>query len=115
PGCAIYRSCASGAGSDRYRYRLCYDCAFPCRVARIARNDTHRPCRRQGELMMDWKSHLIVAPILLPLVTAALLLMFDERKRKLKMAINTISIMGLIYIAYTLLGVASEKAPDASV
>ena len=65
--------------------------------------------------MMDWKSHLIVAPILLPLVTAALLLMFDERKRKLKMAINTISIIGLIYIAFTLLGIASEKAPAADV
>lgn len=65
--------------------------------------------------MMDWKSHLIVAPILLPLVTAALLLLFDERKRKLKMAINTISIIGLIYIAFTLLGVASEKAPAADV
>lgn len=65
--------------------------------------------------MMDWKSHLIVVPILLPLVTAALLLMFDERKRKLKMTINTISIIGLIVIAFTLVGVASEKAPEASV
>ncbi|GLU25827.1 monovalent cation/H+ antiporter subunit D [Brucella sp. NBRC 12950] len=65
--------------------------------------------------MMDWKSHLIVAPILLPLVTAALLLMFDERKRKLKMAINSISIIGLIAIAITLLGVASDKAPAADV
>jgi multicomponent K+:H+ antiporter subunit D len=65
--------------------------------------------------MMDWKSHLIVAPILLPLVTAALLLMFDERKRKLKMAINSISIIGLIVIAITLLGVASDKAPAADV
>ncbi|QWK80264.1 monovalent cation/H+ antiporter subunit D [Ochrobactrum sp. BTU1] len=64
---------------------------------------------------MDWKSHLIVAPILLPLVTAALLLMFDERKRKLKMAINSISIIGLIAIAITLLGVASDKAPAADV
>ncbi|WP_353414523.1 monovalent cation/H+ antiporter subunit D [Brucella sp. NBRC 12953] len=64
---------------------------------------------------MDWKSHLIVAPILLPLVTAALLLMFDERKRKLKMAINSISIIGLIVIAFTLLGVASDKAPAADV
>ncbi|MFD1198762.1 monovalent cation/H+ antiporter subunit D [Brucella gallinifaecis] len=64
---------------------------------------------------MDWKSHLIVAPILLPLVTAAFLLLFDERKRKLKMAINTISIIGLIVIAFTLLGVASDIAPAADV
>lgn len=65
--------------------------------------------------MMDWKSHLIIAPILLPLVTAALLLMFDERKRKLKMAINSISILMLIVIAFTLLNIAREMAPRADV
>ncbi|MBR7654768.1 monovalent cation/H+ antiporter subunit D [Brucella oryzae] len=64
---------------------------------------------------MDWKTHLIVAPIVLPLVTAAILLLFDERKRKLKMAINSISTLGLIAIAVTLAGMASDKAPDALV
>jgi len=65
--------------------------------------------------MLDWKTHLIVAPIILPLVTAAILLLFDERKRKLKMAINSISTLGLIAIAITLAGMASDKAPDALV
>ncbi|SUA88159.1 Multiple resistance and pH homeostasis protein D [Brucella intermedia] len=65
--------------------------------------------------MLDWKTHLIVAPIVLPLVTAAVLLLFDERKRKLKMAINSISTLGLIAIAITLAGMASERAPDALV
>lgn len=65
--------------------------------------------------MLDWKAHLIVAPIVLPLVTAAILLLFDERKRKLKMAINSISTLGLIAIAVTLAGMASDKAPDALV
>jgi len=65
--------------------------------------------------MLDWKTHLIVAPIVLPLLTAAVLLLFDERKRKLKMAINSISTLGLIAIAITLAGMASEKAPDALV
>ncbi|MBB5700923.1 multicomponent K+:H+ antiporter subunit D [Ochrobactrum daejeonense] len=64
---------------------------------------------------MDWKTHLIVAPIVLPLVTAAVLLLFDERKRRLKMAINSISTLGLIAIAVTLAGMATEKAPDAFV
>ncbi|KAB2656570.1 monovalent cation/H+ antiporter subunit D [Brucella tritici] len=64
---------------------------------------------------MDWKTHLIVAPIVLPLVTAAVLLLFDERKRKLKMAINSISTLGLIALAITLAGMASDKAPDALV
>ncbi len=65
--------------------------------------------------MLDWKTHLIVAPIVLPLVTAAVLLLFDERKRKLKMAINSISTLGLIAIAITLAGMASDRAPDALV
>lgn len=65
--------------------------------------------------MLDWKTHLIVTPIVLPLVTAAVLLLFDERKRKLKMAINSISTLSLIVIAVTLAGMASEKAPDALV
>ncbi|NKC04400.1 monovalent cation/H+ antiporter subunit D [Ochrobactrum haematophilum] len=64
---------------------------------------------------MDWKSHLIVAPILLPLVTAAVLLLIDERSRKLKMAINSLSTLGLIGIACTLVVMASEKAPEAIV
>nr|WP_313533119.1 monovalent cation/H+ antiporter subunit D [Brucella anthropi] len=64
---------------------------------------------------MDWKTHLIVAPIILPLVTAAVLLLFDERKRKLKMAINSISTLGLIAIAIMLAGMASNRAPDALV
>ncbi|WP_280992884.1 monovalent cation/H+ antiporter subunit D [Ochrobactrum sp. 19YEA23] len=64
---------------------------------------------------MDWKSHLIVAPILLPLVTAAVLLLIDERSRKLKMTINSLSTLGLIGIACTLVGMASEKAPEAIV
>ncbi len=65
--------------------------------------------------MLDWKTHLIVAPIVLPLATAAILLLFDERKRKLKMAINSISTLALIAIAVTLAGMASDKAPDALV
>lgn len=65
--------------------------------------------------MLDWKTHLIVAPIVLPLATAAILLLFDERKRKLKMAINSISTLALIAIAVTLASMASDKAPDALV
>ena len=64
---------------------------------------------------MPWQSHLIVAPIVLPLVTAAVLLLFDERRRKLKMAINTVSTLGLVAIAVVLAGMANEKAPQAIV
>ncbi|PWL18974.1 monovalent cation/H+ antiporter subunit D [Falsochrobactrum shanghaiense] len=64
---------------------------------------------------MDWKSHLILMPILLPLVTAAVLLMFDERKRKLKMTINSASILVLIGICVALLQEAQAIAPRADV
>ncbi|MRN65993.1 monovalent cation/H+ antiporter subunit D [Brucella sp. 10RB9213] len=64
---------------------------------------------------MDWKTHLVVAPIVLPLVTAAVLLLFDERRRKLKMAISFVSTVCLIAIAITLVCMASENAPEAIV
>ncbi|ARY45138.1 monovalent cation/H+ antiporter subunit D [Brucella melitensis] len=64
---------------------------------------------------MDWKTHLVVAPIVLPLVTAAVLLLFDERRRRLKMAISFVSMVCLIALAITLVGMASEKAPEAIV
>ncbi|UWF68289.1 MULTISPECIES: monovalent cation/H+ antiporter subunit D [unclassified Brucella] len=64
---------------------------------------------------MDWKTHLVVAPIVLPLITAAVLLLFDERRRKLKMAISFVSTVCLIAIAITLVCMASEKAPEAIV
>ena len=60
---------------------------------------------------MDWKSHLIVAPILLPLVTAALLLLFDERQRKLKIIINSLSTIMLVAIAIQLIMLAQDNAP----
>ncbi|QTN99603.1 monovalent cation/H+ antiporter subunit D [Brucella sp. 458] len=64
---------------------------------------------------MDWKTHLVVAPIVLPLITAAVLLLFDERRRRLKMAISFVSTVCLIAIAIILVGMASEKAPEAIV
>ncbi len=64
---------------------------------------------------MEWTKHLLLAPILLPLTTAALLLLFDERRRKLKMAIDAISTMALVAVAFTLATMASAKAPAAIV
>ncbi|MFC4624592.1 monovalent cation/H+ antiporter subunit D [Daeguia caeni] len=64
---------------------------------------------------MTWQSHLIVMPIVLPLVTAAVLLLFDERNRRLKMAINVISVVLQIAIAIELMIMAIEKAPEPMV
>lgn len=65
--------------------------------------------------MMDWTHHLIILPILLPLATAALLLMFDERRRTLKSAINLASTVLLLVLAVVLMRMADAKAPDAEV
>ena len=65
--------------------------------------------------MMDWSHHLIILPILLPLTTAALLLMFDERRRKLKSGINLVATVTLLALALCLLLKAEKLAPAAEV
>ena len=54
----------------------------------LARPDRHRPCRRQGgRRTMDRagrREHLIIAPIVLPLLAGALLLLLGERRHALK-------------------------------
>jgi len=58
--------------------------------------------------------HLIIAPILLPLVTAALVFPLDERRRTLKAAIALVSTMGSVWIAIQLLQFADAQTPGAS-
>ncbi len=63
---------------------------------------------------MDWASHLLIAPIVLPLVVGALLLMFDERRHGLKAAISLASVVALLIITVVLLRFAdSETAMTA--
>ncbi|WP_439271637.1 monovalent cation/H+ antiporter subunit D [Pseudochrobactrum sp. HB0163] len=57
---------------------------------------------------MDWQSHLIIAPVLLPLVTAAVLLFYDERRRILKASVNLISTVLLFIVAMMLVGQADS-------
>jgi multicomponent K+:H+ antiporter subunit D len=53
--------------------------------------------------MMDWQSHLIVAPILLPLMASAIMLLLNERRRRAKNAIALTTALALFAIAVTLL------------
>ncbi|MGB3387756.1 MAG: monovalent cation/H+ antiporter subunit D [Pseudaminobacter sp.] len=55
---------------------------------------------------MRLADHLIILPILLPLVTGALLLLFDERRRVLKALISAVSVLLLTIVAIALLRVA---------
>ena len=59
---------------------------------------------------MGSAGHLLIAPILLPLVAGALLLMFNERRHVLKAMINIASTLTLTFIAIALVRLAD--APD---
>lgn len=61
--------------------------------------------------MMD---HLLVVPVLLPLATAALMLLLGEGRRGLKAVVNVLSTtLGLAVAVCLLLGVAGRDAPAA--
>ncbi|HEY0817530.1 MAG TPA: cation:proton antiporter, partial [Rhizobacter sp.] len=58
--------------------------------------------------------HLVVAPVLLPLGTAALMLLMGERRRDLKAALNVLSTaLGLAIAAALLAAVAQRESPAA--
>lgn len=64
--------------------------------------------------MMALTDHLIVAPVLLPLATAALMLLLGEGRRGLKSVFNLLSTTtGLAIAIYLLAGVAQRDAPAA--
>ncbi|CDZ55695.1 monovalent cation/H+ antiporter subunit D [Neorhizobium galegae] len=57
--------------------------------------------------MNGWTHHLIIAPILVPLVVAALLLFFDERQRVVKAMISLASTLILVVVSLALLRIES--------
>jgi multicomponent K+:H+ antiporter subunit D len=58
--------------------------------------------------MNSWTHHLIIAPILVPLMASALLLFFDERKRVPKAMISLASTIILLAIAFILFRIESN-------
>jgi multicomponent K+:H+ antiporter subunit D len=59
--------------------------------------------------MTDWLQHLIVMPILLPLLTAGLMLLLDERNRIVKATLNLLSTSALLAIAIGLVVTADSS------
>ncbi|MGH7104577.1 MAG: monovalent cation/H+ antiporter subunit D [Acetobacteraceae bacterium] len=59
---------------------------------------------------MPWADHLVIAPVVLPLVAGALMLLLDERHRTVRAAINVVSTFVLAAVAVALLRMA-EAAP----
>ena len=65
---------------------------------------------------MPWldSPHLVVVPVLLPLATAALMLLLGEGRRPIKAGINVASTaLGLMIAAALLLRVDAQSAPQA--
>ncbi|MXN46690.1 monovalent cation/H+ antiporter subunit D [Shinella kummerowiae] len=58
--------------------------------------------------MSGWQQHLIIAPILIPLVAGATLLFFDERERVIKAMISVVSGLALAAVAISLFRLANS-------
>jgi multicomponent K+:H+ antiporter subunit D len=63
--------------------------------------------------MTGMADHLIIVPILLPLISGALMLLLDERRRALKGGIGVVTTVALLIVSAMLLRVA-DMAPAAS-
>lgn len=62
--------------------------------------------------MMPSPSHLLIAPILIPLIAGALLLLFDERERRLKDTITITACLALIGVSALLINHAHQGGPE---
>jgi multicomponent K+:H+ antiporter subunit D len=57
--------------------------------------------------MTGWQQHLIIAPIVIPLIAGALLLFLDERQRVFKAMVSVVSCIALAAVAITLFRLAN--------
>ena len=57
--------------------------------------------------MIGWEHHLIIAPILVPVITAAVLLFIDERQRTAKSMVSLASVLILCAISFILFRIES--------
>src|SRR3546814_3463678 len=62
--------------------------------------------------MSGWIDHLLISPIVLPLVVAATMLLFDERRRWLKRALGIVTSLALLAISLLLLQLVNTPAAD---
>ena len=61
--------------------------------------------------MIGWSHHLIVSPILIPMMTASLLLFIDERNRAAKALVSLVAVILLLATAVILFAI--ESGPNA--
>jgi len=65
--------------------------------------------------MMQWTQHLVVLPILIPLLSGAALLLLAERQRVVKSMISLVSCVALAFVAILLLGVMASESDFSGV
>jgi len=61
--------------------------------------------------MTDWQDHLIVVPVVLPLIAAASMLLLKEQRYGLKALISLCTLIALVGVAYALLHEAAVGGP----
>lgn len=61
---------------------------------------------------MSWYDHLLVLPILIPMLAGAIMLPLGEKRRKLKVAIGLVSALSLLVLAVGLLYVLGKGSPE---
>lgn len=64
--------------------------------------------------MTGWVAHLIVAPILLPLAAAAAMLLFNEKRRRLKQTLSLITSVGLLVTSLALVHFVGNGSGDGA-
>ena len=63
--------------------------------------------------MNGWMNHLVIAPIVIPLLVGALMMLIDERRRTLKAALGVVSASVLLVLAVVLLFLTDHTATGA--
>ena len=62
-------------------------------------------------MTIPWTDHLIVAPVILPLVASAVMLLINERRIRVKRAIAAVTVTALLVVSLVLLqGAAAAEA-----
>jgi monovalent cation:proton antiporter len=104
---------AAGARPHRDRHQLRDYRAAPGRHPRVPRLDGEGPRGRRGvtALLHRCMPHLVVAPILLPMATAAVMLLMGEGRRPWKVVLGTGSMLAGLATAVALLWWTSARGP----
>ena len=65
--------------------------------------------------MIDWNAHLIIGPIVLPMIIASAMLLLDERRRTLKAALSLSAMAAILVMALVLLHESANGAVGGGV